>query len=73
MKCDTKGCANEATDKVPDEKLPHVVYDLCSSCATGMQAIQGVELIDTPSPIAFEWRDSKPLPQSVGLPCGEDQ
>lgn len=44
--CGTKGCPNEATEKVPDEKLPHVVYDLCASCATGMRALQGVELID---------------------------
>lgn len=26
-----------------------------------------------PSPVAFEWRDSKPIPMDVGLPCGEDR
>lgn len=46
QRCGTKGCANEPTEKVPDEKLPHVVYDLCASCATGMRALQGVELVD---------------------------
>jgi len=42
-RCGTKGCPNMPTERVPDRKLPHVVYDLCTGCAAGMRLLQRMQ------------------------------
>lgn len=45
---------------------------VCAEINTRHCPIHGQDVLE-PSPVAFEWRDSEPLPSDVGLQCGVDE